>query len=135
MHRRDQLRAAFILQEKLRSNPKIEIIYDHVPANILGEGKVSGIELKNVKSGETRKLDVSGVFVAIGHTPNTALLKDKVHLDDQGYVLVSPKFETSVPGVYAAGDVCDQIYKQAIVAAGSGCMAAMNAIKYLEMKG
>ncbi|MEW5951284.1 MAG: thioredoxin-disulfide reductase [Elusimicrobia bacterium] len=134
IHRRDQLRAAYILQEKLKNNPKIEIIYDHIAEEFSGKDKLEAVTLKNVKTGEKKILQLPGAFIAIGHTPNTSLFKDKVRLDDQGYVIINSKYETSVEGVYAAGDVCDQIYKQAIVAAGSGCMAAMNAIKYLETK-
>ncbi|GAB4032184.1 MAG: thioredoxin-disulfide reductase [Elusimicrobiota bacterium] len=134
VHRRDQLRAAFLMQQKIKANPKIEIIYDHVVEEFLGETKAEGAVLKNVKTGETKTLKADGFFIAIGHNPNTALFKEKVRMDDQGYVIVNSKYETSVEGIYAAGDVCDQIYKQAIVAAGTGCMAAMNAIKYLETK-
>ncbi len=134
IHRRDQLRAAFLLQQKIKSNPKIEMIYDHVVEEFLGENKVEGAILKNVKTGDKKTLNASAFFVAIGHTPNTEIFKGKVKLDNEGYVEVNANFETSVEGIYAAGDVCDRIYKQAIVAAGSGCMAAMNAIKHLENK-
>jgi len=132
IHRRDKLRAAYILQEKLKSNPKIEIVYDHIPIEILGEDKVSSIIIKNTKTGETKKLDIDGIFVAIGHHPNTEIVTNKLNLNEQGYIIVNEKFETSVKGIFAAGDVCDPIYRQAIVAAGSGAIAAINAIKFIE---
>lgn len=132
IHRRDQLRAAYIMQEKVKKNPKIEIIYDHIPSEIIGENKVSGIKIKNVKTQEEKKIDLDGVFVAIGHHPNSEIVKGKVKLDDHGYIVVDSNFQTSVPGVFACGDVADTIYKQAIVASGTGCMAAMNAIKFVE---
>jgi len=132
IHRRDKLRAAHILQERLKSNPKIEIIYDHIPIEILGENKVNAIMIKNTKTQETKKLELDGVFVAIGHHPNTEIVAGKLNLDEQGYIIVNQKFETSVKGVFAAGDVCDPIYRQAIVASGSGTIAAMNAIKLIE---
>ncbi|HOJ86050.1 MAG: thioredoxin-disulfide reductase [Elusimicrobiales bacterium] len=132
IHRRDQLRAAYIMQEKVKKNPKIEIIYDHIPSEIIGENKVSGIKIKNVKTQEEKKIDLDGVFIAIGHHPNSEIVKGKVKLDDHGYIVVDSNFQTSVPGVFACGDVADTIYKQAIVASGTGCMAAMNAIKFVE---
>ncbi|MBU2574983.1 MAG: thioredoxin-disulfide reductase [Elusimicrobia bacterium] len=140
VHRRDKLRACTRLQEKLGSNPKIEIIYDHVPQEILGgpalsgaEGeKATGIILKNVKTGAARQLDTPGVFIAIGHTPETAIFGDQLKLDDAGYIVADERRQTSIRGVYAAGDVMDPHYKQAVVAAGSGCVAAMEALKYLE---
>jgi len=135
IHRRDKLRASAILQEKLKANPKIEIIYDNIPQEIIGTEKVNGIIIKNIKNGELKKIDLSGIFIAIGHIPNSDIFKGKIEIDEEGYIKVSSKQETSVNGIYAAGDVCDKIYRQAIVAAGSGCIAAMNAIKYLELKG
>ncbi len=132
IHRRDQLRAAYIMQEKVKKNPKIEIIYDHIPSEIIGENKVSGIKIKNVKTQEEKKIDLDGVFIAIGHHPNSEIVKGKVKLDDHGYIVVDSNFQTSVPGVFACGDVADTVYKQAIVASGTGCMAAMNAIKFVE---
>ncbi|HAT72109.1 MAG TPA: thioredoxin-disulfide reductase [Elusimicrobia bacterium] len=132
VHRRDKLRANFRLQEKLRINPKIEIIYDHVPAEITGEAKVTGVNLKHVKTGEVRRLETPGVFIAIGHSPATEIFKDKLNLDDAGYIVTDARTATSVFGVFAAGDVMDTRYKQAVVAAGSGCKAAMEALLYLE---
>ena len=132
VHRRDALRATFRLVEKLRTNPKIEIIYEHTPEEITGEGKVTGINLKNVKTGAVRRLETPGVFIAIGHTPATQLFAGKLNLDDSGYIVTNETLGTSVCGVFAAGDVMDTRYKQAVVAAGAGCKAAMEALIYLE---
>ena len=132
VHRRDQLRASFRLQEKLKANPKVEIIYDHIPEEFTGETKLAAVNLKNVKTGATRRLDVTGAFIAIGHTPATGLVKDKLKLDESGYVVTDEKTATSVPGVYAAGDVMDTRYKQAVVAAGTGCKAALEALAFIE---
>lgn len=132
VHRRDALRATFRLQEKLRTNPKIEIIYEHTPEEITGDAKVTGINLKNVKTGAVRRLETPGVFIAIGHTPATQLFAGKLNLDDSGYIVTNETLGTSVCGVFAAGDVMDTRYKQAVVAAGAGCKAAMEALIYLE---
>ncbi len=132
VHRRDKLRATFRLVEKLRNNPKIEIVYDHVPEEFTGEAKLTGVTLKNVKTGAIRRLEVTGAFIAIGHTPATKIFKGKVNLDEAGYIVTDGKLGTSVFGVFAAGDVMDTRYKQAVVAAGSGCKAAMEALLYLE---
>jgi len=132
IHRRDKLRAAYILQEKLKSNQKIEIIYDHLPLEISGDKKVNSISIKNVKTQETKKIGVDGIFVAIGHHPNSDIFRNKLRIDELGYIIVDSNFQTSVKGVFAAGDVADPTYKQAIVAAGTGCMAAINAIKFVE---
>jgi thioredoxin reductase (NADPH) len=132
VHRRDQLRANFRLQEKLKANPKIEIIYDCVPLEMLGDAKLKTVKLKNVKTGALRELNLTGAFVAIGHTPETAVFEGQLKLDQDGYISTDGHAGTSVPGVFAAGDVMDRNYKQAVVAAGSGCVAAMEAGKYLE---
>ncbi len=132
VHRRDKLRACPRLQEKLKNSPKIEMIYDHIPVEILGGEKVTGITLKNVKTGEVRRLDTPGVFVAIGHVPETGILGGQLKVDENGYIIADAQRRTSVSGVFAAGDVMDPHYKQAIVAAGSGCVAAMEALKHLE---
>ena len=132
VHRRDALRATFRLQEKLRTNPKIEIIYEHTPEEITGDAKVTGINLKNVKTGAARRLETPGVFIAIGHTPATQLFAGKLNLDDSGYIVTNETLGSSVCGVFAAGDVMDTRYKQAVVAAGAGCKAAMEALIYLE---
>ena len=132
VHRRDKLRASFRLVEKLKAAPKVEIIYDHVPEEFLGEAKLSGLRIKNVKTGESRELKVTGAFIAIGHTPATELVKGKMKLDDAGYILTDDRTSTSVQGVYAAGDVMDTRYKQAVVAAGTGCKAALEALAFIE---
>lgn len=132
VHRRDQLRASYRLQEKIKANPKIEVVYDHVPEEFLGEAKLSAVSLKNVKTGALRRLEVSGAFIAIGHTPATELVKGKLKLDEAGYIAADERTATSVPGVYAAGDVMDTRYKQAVVAAGAGCKAALEALAFIE---
>lgn len=132
VHRRDKLRTAYRLQEKLRENPKIEIIYESVVQEILGDTKVTGIKIKNLKTNQIKELSLNGVFVAIGHEPETSLFKDKIKLDENGYVITDRHGQTSVEGVFAAGDVVDRFYKQAVTAAGSGCIAALEALKYLE---
>jgi thioredoxin reductase (NADPH) len=123
------------LQDRLFANPKIEVIWDSVIDEILGSGTptvVSGVRLKNVKSGVGTQLDVEGVFVAIGHSPATELFKGQLELDPNGYLLVEPGTSlTKVPGVFAAGDVSDHVYRQAVTAAGMGCMAALDAERFL----
>jgi len=135
VHRRDQLRAEKILQNRLFANPKIEVIWDHQVKEILGGGDppaVTGVRLAHSKTGETRDIDVDGVFVAIGHDPATAVFKGKVEMDAGGYILTAPdSTATDIPGVFAAGDVKDKIYRQAVTAAGMGCMAALEAEKFL----
>ncbi len=135
IHRRDSLRAERILQQRLFENPKISIIWDHAVDEITGSGTpevVSGLRLKHVTSGETRELEVDGVFIAIGHSPTTALFKGQIRTDEEGYILTKPgTTETSVPGVFAAGDVQDKIFRQAVTAAGTGCMAALEVEKFL----
>jgi thioredoxin reductase (NADPH) len=132
VHRRGELRANFRLQNKLKGNPKAEIIYDHVLEEVLGEARASGVKIKNVKTGESRVLNTPGVFIAIGHDPATEIFKGRLKLDDSAYIISDDRTRTSVRGVFAAGDVTDRYYKQAVVAAGSGCKAAMEALKYLE---
>jgi thioredoxin reductase (NADPH) len=132
VHRRDALRASFRMQEKLRANPKVEIIYDTVLEEVLGGERVTGVRLKNLKTGASSELALPGVFIAIGHTPATAMFKDALKLDEDGYIVTDCRGETSVKGVFAAGDVMDPHYKQAIIAAGAGSRAALEAGKYLE---
>ena len=135
VHRRDELRASKAMQHRVLTNPKIEMCWNSRPAQILGTDLdgVTGLELEDTKSGEKRQLDVTGVFIAIGHKPTTDFLGGQVALDEQGYIKVqSPSCATSVPGVFAAGDVCDPNYRQAIVAAGRGCMAAMDVERFLQ---
>ena len=135
IHRRNELRASKAMQQRVLSNPKIEMIWDSTTEEICGDDLdgVTGANLKNVKTGETRHIDIAGFFVAIGHSPNTAFLEGQVELDEQGYIRVAnPSSATNVPGVFAAGDVCDPNYRQAIVAAGKGCVAAMDVERFLQ---
>ena len=134
VHRRDQLRASKIMQDKASKNEKLSFIWNSVVEDILGveAGHVTGIRLKNVKSGAVTDVPCDGVFVAIGHTPNTKLFEGKIDLDEKGYVVLTERTYTNVPGVFAAGDVADPYYRQAITAAGMGCMAAIDAERYLE---
>lgn len=135
VHRRDALRAEKIAQARLFKNPKISVIWDSVVEEITGAQdpkSVTGLTLKNIKTGEDTQMPADGVFVAIGHVPATELFKGQVDMDDEGYVLTKPdSTQTSIPGVYAAGDVKDKTFRQAVTAAGMGCMAALEAEKYL----
>ena len=133
VHRRDELRASKIMQERAFKNEKIEFAWDSVVDEILGDEKVEGVRLKNVKSGELREVPCEGFFLAIGHIPNTKMFAGQIDLDEQGYIVTQNKsMATNVEGVYAAGDVQDSKYRQAITAAGSGCMAALEVEKLLE---
>jgi thioredoxin reductase (NADPH) len=132
VHRRDQLRASKIMQERAFENPKIDFVWDNVLTGIEGNGKVELARIRNVKTGEEGEIKAGGVFVAIGHTPNTELFKDQLELTGGYIVTQGNTTQTSVPGVFAAGDVVDNRYRQAITAAGMGCMAAMDAERYLE---
>jgi thioredoxin reductase (NADPH) len=134
IHRRDSLRASKIMQDKARSNPKIEWRLNSEVDEIkdTGRGEVTSMVLRDVNSGEKVELPVSGVFVAIGHTPNTGLFKGQLELNANGYLITHDGAKTSLPGVFACGDVQDHVYRQAITAAGSGCMAAIDAERYLE---
>ncbi len=133
IHRRDAFRASKIMQERVLANPKIEVIWNTAVADVLGEEKVMGALLKDVKTGETREMPIDGVFAAIGHEPNVSLVKGLVDLDEKGYLLTVPgSSHTKVPGLFACGDVQDSRYRQAITAAGSGCMAALDAERYLS---
>ncbi len=131
VHRRKELRASKIMQERAMSNSKIDFHWNSAVEEITGNEKVQQVILKDVQSNEKSTLDVGGVFVAIGHEPNTKLFQDQVELDNQGYVVLKNRTETSVPGVFAAGDVHDHRYRQAITAAGYGCMAAIDVDRYL----
>jgi thioredoxin reductase (NADPH) len=135
IHRRDSFRAEKIMQDRLFANPKVEILWDHVLEEVLGDGSppgVSGARVANVKTGTVSDLAVSGVFIAIGHDPATAVFKGHVDMDGENYILTAPdSTATSIPGVFAAGDVVDKIYRQAVTAAGLGCMAALEAEKFL----
>ncbi len=135
IHRRDQLRASKAMQARAVANPKISFIWNSVIDDVLGEEKVTGLRLRNVQSGALSVLPVAAVFVAIGHHPNTELFAGQIELDAAGYIAVPANTFTSVPGVFAAGDVHDTRYKQAVTAAGDGCKAALDAEKYLEELG
>ena len=136
IHRRDRLRAEKILQDRLFSHPKVSVLWNSVVEDILETGTppvVDGLALRDLTTDATSRLAVDGLFVAIGHTPNTSMFRGQVTLDDEGYILTaSGTTQTSVPGVFAAGDVQDKIYRQAVTAAGTGCMAALEAERYLS---
>ena len=136
VHRRDEFRASKIMQERALGNEKVRVIWDSVVEEILGEDAVTGVTLRDVNTGEISEFRTDGVFMAIGHTPNTALLAGQLDMDENGYVVVGePRTATSVPGVFAAGDVTDRIYRQAVTAAGQGCKAAIDAERFLEERG
>ncbi len=134
VHRRDQLRASKIMQERVFKNPKIDFIWDTVVQDIRDPeaGRVTGVVLKNVKTGETREMPIDGVFVAIGHKPNTEIFRGQIDMDDVGYIKTHERTMTNIDGVFAAGDVVDFFYRQAVTAAGDGCRAGMDAEKWLE---
>jgi thioredoxin reductase (NADPH) len=133
VHRRSQLRASKAMQDRAFKNPKIRFIWDSVVEEILGEKAVTGVRLKNGVTGQTQELPTEGVFIAIGHQPNTSLFRDVLTCNEAGYLVVEKGSTlTNVPGVFAAGDVADPIYRQAVTAAGTGCMAAMDAERFLE---
>ena len=138
IHRRNELRAEKMLQAKLKANKKIEIIWDSVVEDVIGDTKpksVKAIKIKNVKTNKTIELKVDGLFIAIGHDPATSLFKGQLNMDKEGYIVTNPDSTiTNVPGVFAAGDVKDKIFRQAVTAAGMGCMAALEAEKHLSSK-
>jgi thioredoxin reductase (NADPH) len=138
IHRRDELRAEKILQDRLFNNEKVKCIWDHQLQDILGDEdplNVKGIKVKNVKTNEIQDIELDGVFIAIGHDPATQIFKNQVEMDNEGYIITKPDSTlTNVNGVYAAGDVKDKTYRQAVTAAGMGCMAALEAEKFLAEK-
>ena len=135
VHRRDKLRASKIMQERALKNERISFIWNSVVEDILGDNVVTGVRLRNLVMDTTSTLPVSGVFVAIGHRPNTALFAGQLDMDAKGYIVTKQGTATSVPGVFASGDVQDSTYRQAVTAAGTGCMAAIDAERYLELTG
>jgi thioredoxin reductase (NADPH) len=136
VHRRKELRGSKIMQDRAHANPKIDFRWNSVVEDVVGDGRVEHLVLRDVETGATSTLDVTGVFVAIGHHPNTQLFQGQLELDEGGYILTAgSSTRTSAPGVFAAGDVQDHVYRQAITAAGSGCMAALEAERYLEALG
>ena len=134
VHRRDELRASKIMQDRARANPKISFVWDTEVIDILGADKehVTGVKLRNTKTGAVTDMAIDGVFIGIGHQPNTKLVEGQLPLDASGYILTGVGTQTPIPGVFAAGDVQDHVYRQAVTAAGSGCMAAIDAERYLE---
>jgi thioredoxin reductase (NADPH) len=134
VHRRDAFRASKIMQERVLANPKVEVVWNAVVTEIVGEAAVTGVRVMDTVTGDEREMATDGVFMAIGHTPNTSLFAGQLELNENGYVVVEePTTKTNVPGVFAAGDVTDVIYRQAVTAAGQGCKAAIDAERFLEM--
>ena len=132
IHRRDELRAGAILQNRAMNNPKIKFIWNNVVTEVSGEEALHTAHLENTQTGETSELSTDGVFIFIGHTPNNQLFKDKLEMDDRGYLVVNHLMHTSVPGVYAAGEIADPTFRQVITSAGMGAAAAMQAIHFIE---
>lgn len=136
VHRRDELRAEKILQDRLFKHPKVKVMWNTVLEEILGDDQpknVTGVKLKDTLTNEVSQMDIDGVFIAIGHSPNTALVTGQVELDNEGYIITKPgTTQTNIPGVFACGDVQDKIYRQAVTAAGTGCMSALEAGKFLD---
>ncbi len=132
IHRRDELRASKAMQHRVMKAANIEMVWNHVPKEIVGDKTVNGVMIENVKTGEITRLEVEGFFVAIGHTPNSDIFKGQLNMDSNGYLITQPdSTRTNVPGVFAAGDVQDHVFRQAVTAAGSGCMAAIEAERFL----
>jgi thioredoxin reductase (NADPH) len=132
IHRRDQLRASKIMQERARQNPKIALLLNAIPLEMLGRERLTAVRVKDVKSGKEQELKLDGIFIAIGHKPSTDIFRGQLAMDEQGYLSVHEGTKTNLPGVFAAGDVHDSRYRQAITAAGSGCQAALDAEHYLQ---
>jgi thioredoxin reductase (NADPH) len=136
VHRRHELRASKAMQDRAFANPKIEFIWNSVVEEVIGEKKVSAVKLRDIVTHSLRTLECSGLFIAIGHTPNTQVFQGQLDMDESGYLVVQPgTTQTNIPGVFAAGDVTDHVYRQAVTAAGMGCMAALDAERYLAGHG
>jgi thioredoxin reductase (NADPH) len=135
VHRRNEFRASRIMQKKTLSNPKIKVIWDSVVEEVLGKERVEGVRIRNVKTGGTTELKTEGLFVAIGHRPNTGFLNGQLKLDEKGYIITRDEVKTDIEGVFVAGDVADRVYRQAVTAAGSGTKAALEARAYLNERG
>ena len=134
--RKEEMRASKAMQHRVENTPNIEVLFNHETKEILGDKTVDGVLVVNNKTKEERRLDVTGFFVAIGHQPNTEIFEDWINLDAAGYIKIeSGSTRTNIPGVFAAGDVADHVYRQAVTAAGTGCMAAIDAERYLAAKG
>ncbi|MCL5783992.1 MAG: thioredoxin-disulfide reductase [Patescibacteria group bacterium] len=132
VHRRETLKAQAALQKLVKQKPNVTFLFDNSVEEVLGEDKVTGVKIKNLKTGVVQEMETDGVFVAIGHRPNTDFLKDQLKLNDLGYIVVTEETRSSIPGVFIAGDVADWHYRQAVTAAGAGCKAALDAEEYLE---
>ena len=132
IHRRDELRASPILQKRAKEHPKMNFIWDTIVTEVVGEDKLDALRLKNVKTGEESTFETDGLFIFIGHTPNTQMFKDKLKMSDLGYIVINDKMETSLPGVYAAGEAADPHFRQVITSAGMGAAAAIQATRFLE---
>jgi len=132
IHRRDELRGGVYLEKKAKANPKINFIWDTVVTEILGDGTVNAARLKNVKTGEEEVHKIDGVFIFIGHDPNTELFKGQLDMDESGYLVVDQQMHTNVPGVFAAGEVGDPHFQQVVISAGMGAAAAMEVVEFLE---
>ena len=137
VHRRDELRASKIMQDRVLDNPKVEMAWNTVVTDVLGDAVISGVELQDTKTQDKRTMDCKGLFIAIGHKPNTGFLEGAINTDDTGYIVPvePPSTKTNIPGVFAVGDVSDNVYRQAVTAAGSGCMGALDAERYLAAEG
>jgi len=135
VHRRDTLRASKIMQERARRNPRISFVWNSVVEEVLGKDRLEGVRLRHLLTGDVVEVKTDGLFIAIGHTPNTRIFEGQIELDKAGYIITRGGSRTSVPGVFAAGDCQDYVYRQAVTAAGSGCMAAMDAERFLEAHG
>ena len=135
VHRRDEFRASKVMSARALANPKVDVIWNTTVEEVHGDDAVSGVTLNDLRTGGSRTLAADGLFVAIGHDPNTSLFRGKLALDEEGYIMVDePRTTTSVPGVFAAGDVTDRVYRQAVTAAGQGCKAAIDAERFLEQE-